>query len=286
VTLVDEARITRGLPPIDDASATRPPGGRARAVWLASRSVVQPLVATVVVLAVWQAIVRVRDVSPFIVPAPTEVLAAFTEKPQVLFENLWTTVQEAVLGLVAAFLVGTLVGAVIAYSGVARRVIYPYLVVLHITPIVAIAPLLAIWFGLGMGTKVIVTFLIAFFPLTVGAASGLRSADGEMITLMRSLNASERQVLWRVRFPAAAVPMMAGLRIAAPATVVGAVIAEFVSPDKGLGYLILQAKNSLATADLFLSIAACAALGLVFFGIATIAERRLLHWHPSMREAS
>jgi NitT/TauT family transport system permease protein len=163
-------------------------------------------------------------------------------------------------------------------------VLYPYLVVLHITPIVAIAPLLAIWFGLGMTTKVVVTFLIAFFSITVGAASGLRAADPDQVMLMRSLNASEMQILWRVRLPAATVPLMAGIRVAAPATVVGAIVAEFVSPDKGLGYLILEAKNSLNTAELFLSIAACAVVGLVFFGIATAAERRLLHWHPSVRE--
>ena len=258
-------------------------GGR---LWLASRSFVQPLIATVVVLAVWQIVVKVNHVSTFLVPAPSAIAQAFTDDPGNLLHNLWYTVQESVYGLVAALIVGIAVGSVIAYSGIARRVIYPYLVVLHITPIVAIAPLLAIWFGLGMTTKVVVTFLIAFFSITVGAASGLRAADPDQVMLMRSLNASEVQILLRVRLPAATVPLMAGIRVAAPATVVGAIVAEFVSPDKGLGYLILEAKNSLNTAELFLSIAACAVVGLVFFGIATAAERRLLHWHPSVREES
>jgi NitT/TauT family transport system permease protein len=259
-------------------------GSRGGRLWLASRSIVQPVIATVVVLAVWQIVVKVNHVSTFLVPAPSAIAQAFTDDPSGLLKNLWYTVQESVYGLFAALIVGIVVGAVIAYSGIARRVLYPYLVVLHITPIVAIAPLLAIWFGLGMTTKVVVTFLIAFFSITVGAASGLRSADPDQVMLMRSLNASELQILWRVRLPAATVPLMAGIRVAAPATVVGAIIAEFVSPDKGLGYLILEAKNSLNTAELFLSIAACAVVGLVFFGIATAAERRLLHWHPSVRE--
>ena len=255
-----------------------------RKMWLRTRSVVQPLLATVVLVLVWQWIIRANNVSRFIMPAPSDIYHALVTKWDILFENLWRTLQEAMYGLLVAFVVGSLVGTLIAFSGVARRVVYPYLVVLHITPIVAIAPLLAIWFGLGMTTKVMVTFIIAFFPITVGAASGLRAADGELITLMRSLNASALQVLWRVRIPAATVPMMAGLRIAAPATVVGATVAEFVSPDAGLGYMILNAKNSLDTPTLFLSIAACAVLGLVLFGIVTAAEKRLLHWHPSMRE--
>jgi NitT/TauT family transport system permease protein len=258
--------------------------GRSGRLWLAGRSTIQPVAATVVLLGLWQLIVRVKHVSPFIVPAPTAVLRAFLDQPGDLLHNLWFTVEESVLGLIAALIVGSVIGALLGYSGVARRIIYPYLVVLHITPIVAIAPLLAIWFGLGMPTKVIVTFLIAFFPITVGAASGLRAADPDTLMLMRSLNASEWHILWRVRVPAATVPMMAGIRVAAPATVVGAVVAEFVSPDKGLGYLILEAKNSLNTGALFLSIAACAVVGLTFFGLATAAERRLLHWHPSVQQ--
>jgi NitT/TauT family transport system permease protein len=285
VTTLDEVPTINPVPAGGD-SAEAPRRGRSRRLWLNSRTFVQPLVFTVVFLGVWQTIIRVKHVSPFIVPAPTAVLRSFIDNPGVLLDNLKWTVLESVSGLVAALIVGSAVGALIAYSGVAQRIIYPYLVVLHITPIVAIAPLLAIWFGLGMTTKLIVTFLVAFFSITVGAASGLRAADADQITLMRSLNASELQILWRVRLPAATVPMMAGVRIAAPATVVGAVIAEFVTPDKGLGFLILEAKNSLNTADLFMSIAACAVLGLIFFGIATAAERRLLHWHPSVREES
>jgi NitT/TauT family transport system permease protein len=271
-------------PPALEQRTSAGAGSRGGRLWLASRAAVQPAIATVVVLAVWQTVVKVNHVSTFLVPAPSAIAQAFADDPGSLLRNLWYTVQESVYGLFAALIVGIVVGAVIAYSGIARRVLYPYLVVLHITPIVAIAPLLAIWFGLGMTTKVVVTFLIAFFSITVGAASGLRAADPDQVMLMRSLNASEMQILWRVRLPAATVPLMAGIRVAAPATVVGAIVAEFVSPDKGLGYLILEAKNSLNTAELFLSIAACAVVGLVFFGIATAAERRLLHWHPSVRE--
>jgi NitT/TauT family transport system permease protein len=223
-------------------------------------------------------------VSNYPMPAPSGIWHVFWAKPSLLFDNLWVTIQESVYGLLLAVAAGSVVGALLAYSGIARRVLYPYLVVLHLTPIVAIAPLLAIWFGLGMSTKVIVTFIVAFFPLVVGAASGLRAADVDMITLMRSMNASEWQVLWRVRLPAAAVPMMAGLRIAAPLTVVGAVVAEFVSPDSGLGYLILQAKAVLDTASLFLAVAGCAFVGLVFFWLAALLERRILHWHPSVRD--
>ena len=279
MTVVDQSLTTT----IEPAVPSAPQAGKARSLWLRSRGIVQPLVFTVIVLALWQLVIKAKHVSNYLAPAPSSVWSAFWAQPSLLLDNLWVTVQESVYGLLAAMVVGTLVGAVLAYSGFARRVIYPYLVVLHITPIVAIAPLLAIWFGLGMNTKVIVTFTVAFFPLVVGAASGLRAADSDMITLMRSMNASEWQVLWRVRLPAAAVPMMAGLRVAAPLTVVGAVVAEFVSPDSGLGYLILEAKAVLDTASLFLAVAGCAFVGLVFFGLAAFAERRILHWHPSVR---
>jgi NitT/TauT family transport system permease protein len=247
-------------------------------------TVLQPIIGMLVFLGVWEAVIRLLHVSVFLVPAPSGIVSKLWRQPGMLVEHTVSTGEEALIGFALAIAVGSLVALLIAYSRVASRVVYPYLVLLQVTPIVAIAPLLTIWFGFGLAPKIVITFLVAFFPITVNLSVGLRSTDPDMLSLMNSLAATHTQTFWKVRVPAALPYLFSSFRIAAPATVVGAVVAEFVSSTTGLGYLIIQAKSSLDTELLFLAILGSAILGMAFFGIVALFETRLLAWHASRQE--
>jgi NitT/TauT family transport system permease protein len=249
-----------------------------------SKQVVQPVVGLIALLAIWQLVVRLGKVSIYILPAPSDMWVKFANDPGHLASSTLVTFREAALGLVIALVVGVVVGTLIGYSGTARRVVYPYLVILQVTPIVATAPLLSIWFGYGLESKILITFLIAFFPITVGMATGLRSASAESRLLMRSLAVSRWDEFCRMRLPYAMVHLVAGLRIAAPATVIGAIIAEFVSSKAGLGNDIIRAQSALDTPLLFVALVGAAVMGLLFFGVVSLIEYRFLKWHESARD--
>ncbi len=268
------------------ATSSAPPSGTGRPLWRKAlrKQTVQPVVGLIAFISVWQLWVRIWHVSVFIVPAPSDVWQRLLDQPGTLWDNAWVTFKESVFGLALALIVGISTGICIAYSGGARRVIYPYLVILQVTPIVATAPLLSIWFGFGLESKIIITFLVAFFPITVGMATGLRSASSDSRMLMRSLASSPWDEFRRMRLPYALVHLVAGLRIAAPATVIGAIIAEFVSSSEGLGYMMIQAQSSLNTPLLFLALLGASIMGLLFFGIVNFIEYRWLSWHESTRD--
>ncbi len=266
------------------ASTWTAPGTRRTWRRLVSKQTVQPIIGLIVLVLAWQVAIKALHVSLFIMPAPTDVWHELLQHPDLLWSNTIVTFEESVLGLALALVIGVALAVLIAYSGTARRVIYPYLVILQVTPIVATAPLLSIWFGFGLKSKVIITFLIAFFPITVGMATGLRSASSDSRMLMRSLASSRWDEFRRMRLPYALVHLVSGLRVAAPATVIGAIIAEFVSSQKGLGYLIIQSQSALNTPLLFLAIFGASIMGLIFFQIVNLIERRWLGWHETTRD--
>lgn len=240
-----------------------------------------PLVALVTTIVVWEAVIRTSDIPSYLFPAPSAIVQSFLDDPGLVWQNTLTTGSEAVLGFLLGVVIGVVVAVAIAYSQTVERIIYPYLVLTQVTPIVAIAPLLVIWFGIGLAPKVVVAFLVAFFPIAVNFAIGLKSPDRDMILLMRSLAASEPTVFRKIRVPFAMPYLFSAFRIAAPATVIGAIVGEFVTSNKGLGFMIVRAKATLDTATLFLAMIASALLGLFMFAIFGLLERRLLRWHES-----
>lgn len=250
---------------------------------LIGKEVWQPVLALVLLLVIWQLAVTWTNVSIFILPSPSDIWEAYWDNPSMLWSNLYVTAVESVLGLALALVVGIAIGTLIGYVSTARRIIFPYLVLLQVTPVVATAPLISIWFGYGLQSKVLITFLVAFFPITVGMATGLRSASLDSRMLMRSLASSRWNEFRRMRLPYATVYLVAGIRIAAPLTVIGAIIAEFVSSQRGLGYVIIRSQSSLDTPNLFVALVGAAMLGLTSYGIVSFVEHRSLRWHESVR---
>ena len=245
------------------------------------RAAAAPVLALAVLIGVWEAWVRLRQVSEYLLPAPSAVLAALAGEPGRYAAAASETAAAAAGGLVIATGVAGLLAVAMAHSRAVERALYPPALLLKLTPIVAVYPLFTIWFGFGLWPKMLVAALITFFPTLVNAVVGLRSVDPAALDLLRSVDASPSQILVRLRIPSALPYLFAALRISVPLALIGAVVAEFLSGDGGMGQLILIANGDLDTATLFAAVAVLVALGVLLTGLLAYSERRVLFWHAS-----
>jgi len=185
---------------------------------------------------------------------------------------------EVLAGLLAGVLVATLIGYFVAKSRLLENLLSPYLVASQAVPLVAIAPLLVIWFGPGIFSKVLICALIVFFPVLVNTVVGVRAVPPALYDLMRSLRASRRQMLFKLEIPAALPVFLGGLRVGATLSVIGAVVGELVGADRGLGFLVNIGRGQYDTALVFVAVFTLIALALTLYGIVAFAERKLLVW--------
>jgi NitT/TauT family transport system permease protein len=243
-----------------------------------------PLGATLALFGAWEAFVRIGGISPLLLPAPTEVLATVVREFPVLLHMSAITAGEFVLGFALSVLVGLPLGALIVYARPIELAIYPLLVAFQTMPKAAIAPIFVVWLGAGMNSKILIAFTIAFFPIVIDTAIGLRSAAPETIHLVRSMGANAFQVFWYVRFPNALPAIFGGLKVASTLAVVGAIVGEFVSADKGLGYLVLVANGELNTRLVFACVLMLSVLGIIFYFVVEAIERLVVSWHVSARQ--
>jgi len=227
---------------------------------------------------VWELIVRLFSIPHYVLPAPTEVFGLIARAYPALFGHFVVTLSEVVLGLFVAFVVAFLLAVAIFYSKVLEKALYPWLIASQAMPIFAVAPLLILWFGLGIGPKVIVTALIAFFPMVVNIVDGLRATDQDLVRLFRTLQAKEAQIFFKLRLPAALPFVFSGLKIGVVVSTIGAVFGEWVSSTAGLGYYMFIANSQLNLEKLFAALFWLAALGLGLFGLVSLFERRILRW--------
>ena len=236
-------------------------------------------VLAITLLALWELYVRISQISPLVLPAPTAIVQALANNWNVIYDNTIQTLLETVLGIVAATLLGLLLAVLLDISGWLRRAIYPLLVISQTIPIIALAPLLLIWFGYDLGPKVLVVTLYCFFPVAVACADGLASAEPELMNLLRSMRASRWQILRLVRLPGAMPSFFSGLRIAATYSVTGAIFGEYVGGFKGLGIYMENSANSHVIVLVFDAILVTAVLSLLLFGLVSVIERIALPWY-------
>jgi len=248
-------------------------------------SYLYPLIATAVLFAVWELATRYGGVSSLILPAPSRILATTIDQFPVLLHMSIVTVLEFVLGFILGVAVGVPLGALIVYARPVEMAIYPLLVAFQTIPKAAIAPILIVWLGTGMTSKVLIAFAISFFPIVVDTIIGLRSAAPETIYLARAMGATQFQIFWHVRFPNALPAIFGGLKVASTLAVIGAIVGEFVSSDEGLGYLVLVANGDLNTRLVFACVFVLTVLGLAFYFIIEALERIFVSWHVSARQA-
>ncbi len=245
----------------------------------ALRSTVPAVAAVIVFLVGWKAIVVLGGYPPFILPAPEVVAARFLRAwgEGLMWGHAATTLLEIALGFAAGAVSALVVGYLLARSAIAERFLSPYLVAAQATPILALAPLIALWFGTGLASKVLICALIVFFPVAVSTMVGIRSVDARLIELARSLRATRRQIVTRLEIPAALPQILGGMRVGVTLAVVGAIIGEWAGGDRGLGVLVNLARGSLYDIPLlFATLVTIALIGLVLYLCVVVAERRLV----------
>ena len=250
----------------------------------AARRWIAPALLVVVALAAWQLAARWQliadalSLQSYLVPAPSDIASSLWSDRSLLATNGWVTLREVVGGLAIAIAVGFALALVLHLSGALRRALYPLLVASQTVPIVAIAPILVVWFGFGIGPKLAIIALVCFFPVTVNTLDGLRSVDPELPKLMRTLDASRLQILSRAEVPASLPYFFSGARIAVAVAVIGAVFGEWSGADSGLGHLILISQSQLQTARVFATVVVLSGIAIALFWSVALAERRLAWW--------
>src|SRR6476620_199249 len=238
-----------------------------------------PVAGILVFLAIWQVFVTVWKVPPYLLPSPVEIARTFINELPDLLRHGWVTVYEMIAGYVLAVAIAVPLAIAITSSQRFNEFVMPTMLFFQIVPKVAIAPLFLVWFGVGATPKILVAFLISFFPIVIDAAVGLRSMSSEMTDLARSMGASRMQVFTRFRLPTSLPYLFSGLKVAATLAIAGTVVGEFVGADKGLGYLLLVTNSNMQTALMFATIVALTIIGLVFYYLVELLESFLIPWH-------
>jgi len=246
-----------------------------------------PLLVAAIVLGGWEWIVAAKQIPPYVLPAPSAIARAFVENFGSLMEALASTLAVTLEAFLAATVLGVATAIGFSQSRLLERTLYPYAVILQVTPVVAIAPLILIWVGferIDLALTIIAT-LVAFFPILAGATLGLKSADFNLVDLSRLYGASQLQILWRIRLPTALPYLLSGMKTAGGLALIGAVVAEFVAGSgtaTGLAWRIVESGNRLEIPTLFAALALLAATGVLIFAALSLLEWWLLRrWHES-----
>jgi NitT/TauT family transport system permease protein len=258
--------------------------GRLRAILRGfAVNVLPPAITFIIVGVIWEAYIAWRDVSILVVPAPSDIWDRFSDDPGFYWREGWWTFYEATLGLLAGSTVAIALAVVMAHSRLAERSLFPLAIVVKVTPLVAIAPVLIIAIGFGTTPKVIVAALLCFFPMLVNAMTGFRDVNPGALDFMRSIRASGWSVFWKLRVPGSLPYVFSALRITYPLALIGAVVAEWFTGNRGLGFVVYSAYLNLQTPKLFAAIAVLALIGVAINIAISLLERRVLFWHESVR---
>jgi len=237
-----------------------------------------PLAGTAIILLLWHYYVVLFRVPVVVLPTPMQVLQAIVEDSKALAEEGWITALECLYGFALAMAVGIPIAVTMTYSRIANQMFYPLLVASQSIPKVAIAPILLVWFGTGIKSKLAMAFVIAFFPVVVDTATGLRSTSPELLELARSLQCSRLQTFFKIQLPSALPSIFSGAKIAVTLSVIGAVIGEFIGSNEGLGNLLLTANSQLNSPLVWAALVVLSLLGVILYGLVVLAEKLLMPW--------
>lgn len=235
-------------------------------------------------MSLWYLVIAMTRISDSILPAPHQVAFEFLDKYALLVRHTLITLQEVALGLLVGVPLGVASAVVLVWSPALERAIMPWVVFLQNVPKIVVAPLFVIWFGFGIGTKIVIVCMLVIFPILVTTIVGLKSVEPDMLDLIRTMGASKWQVFYKARLPGALPSFFSGLKLSATFAAIGAIVGEWMGADAGLGYYLLVAQHNVQTKALFASIVLVAVIGLLLYQLAVVSERVLLRWHVSVRE--
>lgn len=236
--------------------------------------------------AAWQVVCLVFSIQAYILPTPLEIFTRIFQDWDILVRHSGVTLSEILMGFVSSVLIGIPIAILIVYSRYFSQSFFPIMVGIHCVPMVSLAPLLIIWFGFGMVTKVLIAFLISFFPIVINTVVGLQSMEKDMLNLARSMRASTFQTFVYFRMPKALPNIFGGLKVGITLAVVGAVVAEFVASEKGLGYMQLTANSQLDITMEFAIIFTLAVIGIGLFNLVGLVERLSMPWYHATRRSN
>jgi NitT/TauT family transport system permease protein len=239
-----------------------------------------PLAGVLLIIGAWMLICWLGKVPTVVLPTPDKVVRAFVDRFDILLSEGWITFKETIYGFLLAMAIGLPMAVAIANSRPLNLMFYPLLVALQSVPKVALAPIVMIWLGTGIESKLAIVWLVAFFPIIVDTTAGLRATPRELLELAHSLRATPLQIFLKVQFPAALPFVLTGAKVAMTLAVIGAVIGEFVSSSEGLGFLLLSATSQLDTPLAFAALFALSMFGVVSYLLVEIVEHLVAGWLP------
>lgn len=234
-------------------------------------------------LLLWELIVRFAGIKAYILPPPSEILSQIWIRRARYVVAADYTLRPMLLGFVAAVVIGVGLALIVAFSRRMEQTLYPLLVFFQIVPKIAVAPLFIIWFGFGLFPKVLLVFLLSFFPVVVSAITAFRSVDPDILDLARTTGAGRLRTFTKVQLPHALPTLFTGIKVAAALSATAAVVAEFVASDRGLGNMLLEANGNLDTTMAFGAIFVLTALGFALYAFVELIERWVIPWHVSQR---
>jgi NitT/TauT family transport system permease protein len=249
--------------------------------WLGKRG--GALAIFVLLFIVWEVAVRITGIKEYLLPPPSTVWIEFWKRHGVVSAGAWVTTQEILAGYALAIVVSVPLALAVAHSRFMEQAVYPVIVFLQIVPKIAIAPLFIIWFGFGFTPKLLLVFLLSFFPIVVSSIAGFKSADRDVMDFARTTGAGGIKLFLKIRLPQALPQIFTGLKVGAALAATAAVVAEFVASDKGLGYLLLQYNGQLDTPMVFATIVILSLIGLAVYYVVEIVERIAIPWHVSQQ---
>jgi NitT/TauT family transport system permease protein len=245
----------------------------------------EPIALLGAVVVLWHVVIVAFEVPPFLVPGPLAVLVTMQQKASLLATHGAVTLGVTVGSFLVALLLGVLGAVLVTSSRMLERFVLPLIVFSQVVPKIAIAPLLVIWLGFSIQSRVVVAFLICFFPILIGTVAGLKSVEEDLLYLTRQLRASRWRTFWMVSLPSALPHLFSGLKVAITLAIVGAIVAEWVGADSGLGYLLLVANGNFDVPLAFAILVVLTLFGVALFGLIELIEAVSLPWHVSRRLA-
>lgn len=276
---VGEAAATM-QPPAAGNAAVPAPRRRLAGLGRGALRIAPPILFTIAAIGLWQLLVWLLDVSPYVVPKPSAVATTLHSHWGLLAHSARVTLVEILYGFGLSVGVGVALALVLERFRILDRAVYPLVIVFQNVPKIAIAPLLILWFGFGMAPKAILIAVIAFFPITVTMRTGLASVHADLVLLLRSVGASRNEILLRVQIPSAIPFLIAGLHVAITLSVIGAIVAEFAGASSGLGYIIQYASTQLDTRLVFAGIFVISVIGIVLYYAISVLELALARRFP------
>ena len=241
-----------------------------------------PISLVLLILVIWQLVIQVGDVPVYLMPSPDRIFITLVTDSSSLIEDLAYTSIEAAGGLMVGVAVAIIVGLFSARFALVETTVMPLAVFVKVTPVLAIAPHFAIWFGFGFFPRFLIVAVVTFFPILVNTIAGLKSTSIPITEYFESLGVSKWEILMKIRIPYSLPYLFAALKVSIPLSIIGAVIGEWFGSSKGLGNLIMVSHGNLDTETLFACIFLLAMLGVIATAAVVIIERRLIFWHPSV----